>query len=149
MEKVTLKVGGMTCVVCAGNVKKALLSLDGVETAEVNVASEKASVVYNSEKLSQSDLKKAIKDAGYYVVDRKKSLELEQISKKKEAQRKKLQLILALVFTILLFYIAMAPMISFVSLAFPKAISPNSESTAKYYALVQARVGNSRNACGN
>lgn len=137
MEKTVLKIGGMTCVVCAGNVEKALLALDGVSSAEVNVASEKATVVYDSEKLSKSEMAAAVKNAGYYVIDRAKSLELEQISKKKESAKKRLQLIAAIIFAVPLFYIAMAPMITFVSLPFPEAISPNSPETAKYYALVQ------------
>ncbi len=40
----TLEVAGMTCASCAGRVEKALLAVPGVQRAQVNLATEKASV---------------------------------------------------------------------------------------------------------
>lgn len=38
----TLEIEGMTCASCVGRVEKALKSLEGVESAHVNLATEKA-----------------------------------------------------------------------------------------------------------
>ena len=40
----TLDIGGMTCASCVGRVEKALIRLDGVEAAAVNLATEVATV---------------------------------------------------------------------------------------------------------
>ena len=44
MSTVTLDISGMTCAACAGRVEKALSGVDGVETAQINLALEKAEV---------------------------------------------------------------------------------------------------------
>ena len=41
----TLEIEGMTCASCVGRVEKALKSVEGVESAHVNLATEKA-VIY-------------------------------------------------------------------------------------------------------
>jgi len=64
-ETVILRIGGMTCAVCEKTVTDALRQLDGVLTVTVNLASEKASVMYNPRMTTLADLKKAIEDAGY------------------------------------------------------------------------------------
>ena len=48
-EQIILKVGGMTCATCEKTVTDALKQLDGVVKVTVNLATEKASVTYNSE----------------------------------------------------------------------------------------------------
>ena len=42
----TIPIGGMTCAACAQRVEKALKKLEGVNSAAVNLATEKATVVY-------------------------------------------------------------------------------------------------------
>jgi len=49
------------------NVRSALQSLDGIETAEVSLSSEDAVVVFQPEKVSIEDMKKAVKKAGYGI----------------------------------------------------------------------------------
>ncbi|MFZ2538146.1 MAG: heavy metal translocating P-type ATPase, partial [Oscillospiraceae bacterium] len=138
MEKLTLKIGGMTCASCSANVQKALSKLDGVTSAEVNIANEKATIEFDSEKQTKQTIEATVKSAGYYVVDKAKSIELEQINRKKEVLIQKLKLIVASVFTIPLFYIAMAPMIKFVTLPYPNFLRP--EQNAALFALVQVAL---------
>ena len=45
-EKITLPIGGMTCASCAGHVENALKKVPGVISADVNLATEKATVEY-------------------------------------------------------------------------------------------------------
>ncbi len=70
-KKAELKVAGMVCVACTQAIEKALRNLDGVASASVNLGTETASVEYNPEKLRLADLEKAVRDAGYDVIDEK------------------------------------------------------------------------------
>jgi P-type Cu+ transporter len=60
-----LAISGMTCTTCAGRVEKALLAVPGVVRAEVNLASEKASVEGVAGVLRPTDLLVAVQRAGY------------------------------------------------------------------------------------
>lgn len=63
----TLSIQGMTCASCVGRVEKALKKVDGVEQANVNLATEQA-VVESSAPLDRAALVKAVERAGYDVV---------------------------------------------------------------------------------
>jgi len=63
----TLKVIGMSCAGCAGNVEKALKGVAGVTKATVNLKAGNATVEYDPEKATDKDLAKAVKNAGYGV----------------------------------------------------------------------------------
>ncbi|MBM4463411.1 MAG: copper-translocating P-type ATPase [Chloroflexi bacterium] len=67
-SEVTLGLVGMTCVNCAQTIEKALQDVDGVISASVNFAAEKAIVRYNPETVTLAALKKAVSDAGYQAV---------------------------------------------------------------------------------
>lgn len=68
MEKITLKVEGMSCMHCVGAVKKAVSALDGVSVVEVDLKGKTAEVVYDKSKLSRDTIVKAIEEQGYNVV---------------------------------------------------------------------------------
>lgn len=65
MEAKTFDIEGMTCASCAQTVEKATAKLSGVSKATVNLATEKLNVEYDENKLSESDIQKAVSDAGY------------------------------------------------------------------------------------
>lgn len=60
-----LKVDGMSCGSCAARVENGLNSLDGV-WARVNLEKEEV-LVYMKQEYGDSELKQAVKDAGYVV----------------------------------------------------------------------------------
>jgi Cu+-exporting ATPase len=60
-----LKVTGMHCNGCAGNVKKALLGISGVEQAEVELAAARATIRMDSSRVTREDLENAVRSAGY------------------------------------------------------------------------------------
>ena len=62
----TLSIEGMTCASCVGRVEKALKKVDGVEKAEVNLATEKA-LIHASQPLDRALLIKAVRRAGFDV----------------------------------------------------------------------------------
>jgi Cu+-exporting ATPase len=64
-EKVSLKVGGMTCATCVKTIEKSLRRLDGISSVNVNLGAEKAYVTYNPRVVTVSEMKEAIEKAGY------------------------------------------------------------------------------------
>jgi len=68
-EKATLPIGGMRCASCVTHVEKALKGVEGVLDASVNLATEKATVEYIPTLTSLTDLKRAVRDAGYEVME--------------------------------------------------------------------------------
>ncbi len=67
IEKTTVSVGGMTCASCVANIEKALAKVPGIISANVNLASEKATVEYLAGEVSIVDFKRAVKGAGYSI----------------------------------------------------------------------------------
>lgn len=65
IEARELAISGMTCATCAGRVEMALLASPGVTRAEVNLASETASVEGVAGVLRPADLIAAVQRAGY------------------------------------------------------------------------------------
>lgn len=65
MEEKSYIVTGMTCASCAAHVQKAVARLDGVESCEVNIATEKMNVRYDGQRLDFEKLQKAVENAGY------------------------------------------------------------------------------------
>jgi len=63
--KVSLSIKGMTCAACVSAVEKAIGSIYGVVSVNVNLATEKAVVEYIPTLTGIEDIRKAVKDAGY------------------------------------------------------------------------------------
>jgi len=63
-SRLELQIGGMTCAACAARVEKKLNKLDGVE-ANVNYATELATVVYNPAEVELAGLVRTVEAAGY------------------------------------------------------------------------------------
>jgi P-type Cu+ transporter len=64
----TLPILGMTCASCVSRVERALRKPPGVLKADVNLATEKATVTYVPGQASRADLVAAVKAAGYDVI---------------------------------------------------------------------------------
>ena len=62
---IVLPVRGMTCASCVRRVERALGKIDGVESASVNLATERATVRYAPELVGPDDFKQAVERAGY------------------------------------------------------------------------------------
>lgn len=68
LSRQIIPIKGMTCASCAERIRKALLELPGVISADVNLATEQARVEYIPTQLGIRELRKVIKDAGYEVL---------------------------------------------------------------------------------
>lgn len=63
----TVTVKGMTCASCSAAVERNISKADGVVKATVNLATEKLTVEYDSEKISIEDMASRIDKLGYKV----------------------------------------------------------------------------------
>ena len=126
MKNVIFNIDGMSCVVCSGSCKKALLALDGVKRADVNFASGKAVVEYDDKKLTEDDLAAAVIKAGYTPRFEKKKEEKKGFDK---------DLAVTLVRVVLAAALLLWSMLPMMGVPYPSAISP--EGNPFVYALVQ------------
>lgn len=128
MKKTTIIISGMSCAACSAAAERALNKIDGV-TASVNLMAEKAYIEYDETKATKEDFRKAIEKEGFKVIDEATRDKLREEQKAKAFRKAKLKMIVAVVFTVPLFYIAMAPMINL--------WSPVTPSTPRLYACIQ------------
>lgn len=135
-KTVTIPIGGMTCAACARRVEKAISKLDGVVNANVNLATEKATVEYDTAKIRLSAIRQAIEKAGYKALEiEKNTVDEDRLRKQKEIRTLWIKFAISAVFGLTLLYFAMTPMLSWWPFPIPEALEP-----MKYpirYALLQ------------
>lgn len=115
MEKeITLNIVGMSCAACAASIEKVTRKLDGVSLSEVNLATNQAHIIYDTEKVKLLDIKNKIVKAGF------EPRELEEITQEMlldeeeaEHRSKKRKLILATCFSVPLLYLSMGHMLPY------------------------------------
>ncbi len=69
LSRAELKLSGMSCAACASRVERVLNKVPGVNSATVNLATEKAVVEYNPLEVDVPQFKKAVSDAGYKAAE--------------------------------------------------------------------------------
>lgn len=74
-KKTTFNITGMTCAACANRIEKNLNKMDDVE-ANVNLTTEKATIIYNPSSTSSTDLSNTIEKTGYGVLNEKVDLDV-------------------------------------------------------------------------
>ncbi|MCX7741110.1 MAG: heavy metal translocating P-type ATPase [Meiothermus sp.] len=114
VAEVEFGVTGMTCAACAVRVERALRKLDGVLEASVNLVTERATVRFLPASLGPGQLKRAIRDAGYGVVEAasgKDRLDMEREARCQEIASLRRAFLLAAGFSLPLFLLAMLPML--------------------------------------
>ncbi|HCQ5548336.1 TPA: copper-translocating P-type ATPase [Clostridioides difficile] len=139
-KKIDMKIDGMTCAACAKAVERVVKKLDGVESISVNIATDKANIDYNPSKVKLSQIKAAIEKAGYKPIEEvRNKVDVDEDKLRKEREMKSLfvKFIVAIVFAVPLFYIAMGPMIikPIGSWPLPEIINPMKNTFN--YALIQ------------
>lgn len=85
-KKETFSVLKMTCTSCAAGVEKTISSLEGVNFAAVNFATESVQVDYIPSKINPIDIQKAIRESGYDMIieeDKSHKETLEEIHDKR------------------------------------------------------------------
>ncbi len=121
IEKVSLPIQGMTCASCVDKVEKALKGLDGVISANVNLASERATVEYIPSLVGMSDFKRAVSSAGDYKVLEEKREDQERIARENYYQQLKTRFFISAALTALILIGSMKRFIPGLS-AFPSTV---------------------------
>ncbi len=122
---VTIPIGGMTCAACAQRIEKTLSKMEGVAGASVNLATEKATVTYDPNKVRLSAIRQNIEKLGYKALTaQRNTVDEDKLRKEKEIRMMWVKFIVSAVFGIPLLYIAMAPMLTWVYLPVPKFLDP-------------------------
>ena len=120
MRDYTFKVEGMSFSACANRVERITKKIDGVESANVNFATEKLTVRVDAEKVRYSDIKLAVDKAGFKLI--KEEDQIKEVSKKKDESKILLnRFIFSLIFTVPLLIISMGHM---VGMPLPSIIDP-------------------------
>lgn len=113
IREVSIPISGMTCAACAKAVERYIKKLPGIQDAGVNLASEKAKVIYDSRQVRISEIKEAIVKAGYQPLEIETGSQIDHERERREKEIKYLRtrFIAAVCFTIPLLYISMGHML--------------------------------------
>ena len=112
--EITITVGGMTCANCSSRVERSLKKLDGVLDAAVNLTTERATIQYLPDTVSPAELKAAIRNAGYDVLETeagKDRADTEREARERELMQLRRDLTIAAAFTIPILLLEMIPML--------------------------------------
>lgn len=134
IREVTIPISGMTCASCANAIEKSIRKLNGIKEVNVNFATEKARIVYDSTGTRISEIKDAISKAGYRALEIEAG---EQVDHEKERREKEMKTLwkkfsIATIFTVPLLYIAMGHLLG---LPLPEIIMP--EMNPLNFGLIQ------------
>jgi len=124
-REVSIPIGGMTCAACAKAIERAIKRLPGVDEVSVNLATEKARVVYNPAMVRLSEIKQAIIKAGYKPLeaeDGEQRVDQEKLRRQRELKDLRTRLVVSIIFAVPLLYIAMGHMLG---LPLPEVIMPD------------------------
>jgi P-type Cu+ transporter len=86
-KQLTLPITGMTCANCVATVERNLKKLEGMNTAVVNLSSERATVEFDSAKLGLTDMIARVQRAGYGVATGDADLIIKHLSDDNDARR--------------------------------------------------------------
>src|SRR5688500_2385759 len=86
-KQLTLPITGMTCANCVATVERNLKKLEGMNTAVVNLSSERATVEFDSAKLGLADMIARVQRAGYGVATGEAELMIKRLSDDNDARR--------------------------------------------------------------
>ncbi|MFA6106168.1 MAG: heavy metal translocating P-type ATPase [Patescibacteria group bacterium] len=103
MKTLKLDVSGMHCASCAAIIERSLKKTAGVKNASVNLASEKATVIFDEKKLDAELIIKAIEKAGYGAKSPGGEKE-EAKSKREELKSQFNKLLASLILSLPMFY---------------------------------------------
>ncbi len=117
-----LAIDGMTCASCSAAVERALKKQAGVSSVSVNLATNKATLVYDPAQVKLGTLKAAVEKAGYGAREIIEGQKQDAEAQRREAELKTMtnRLILASVFAIPLLYIAMGHMFPSLNVPMPE-----------------------------
>jgi len=108
MKKAVISISGMHCASCAQNIEKSLKKLKGVSSANVNFATEKATVEFNEKITNESKVSAVIEKLGYNVIKEhhEEVVDKERMEREHEIKHMKRLFIISLILTIPIFILS-------------------------------------------
>lgn len=144
VEEKKYKINGMTCTACARAVERAVKKLDGVSEADVNYATEYLNISYENEKVNESQIKKAVKKAGYSLSE-EEGYSISADNNEKQKKKMRNQLIFSAVFTVPLLLLAMLPMAGVkLPLFIDPAYNPKTFSMVQLFLVIPVAAAGNR-----
>ena len=107
VEQQNLAIKGMTCASCVGRVERALVRVEGVESVEVNLVSERASIVGSVDSLRLINAVQRLGFEAHAVEDVHRARQEQHVHQEAEQHRLKSQCLWALAMTCPIFIIEM------------------------------------------
>ncbi len=101
-EHAEFKITGMTCASCSSRIDRVVNKLDGVSNASVNLTTEKATVDFDSDKLTREEIIERIERLGFGAAVMTDDIDVDA-EKDKEARTLKRKLIISVILTTPLF----------------------------------------------
>ncbi|MDU1910541.1 heavy metal translocating P-type ATPase [Fusobacterium sp.] len=133
LKDVELDIDGISCQVCVNKIEKKVSKLNGVKSVIVNLANSRGKIVYDSDVIKLSEILEVMKKMGYTGTKHEESSEnLKDREKEEHLKREFLEFKIAIIFSAIVFYIAMGTM---VGLPVPPIISP--DNNPLNFAIVQ------------
>jgi len=86
-KHLTLPILGMTCANCVATVERNLKKVDGVDSANVNLSSERAAVSYDPQKANLGDFIDRVQRAGYEIAMGEASLGIKNLADSSDVRR--------------------------------------------------------------
>lgn len=86
-KQVVLPVTGMTCANCVATIERNVKKLDGVDTVNVNLASERATVSFDPQKLSLENILAKVERAGYGIAKGEAVFKLKHLGDSNDGRR--------------------------------------------------------------
>lgn len=86
-KQIILPITGMTCANCVATVERNIKKIDGVQTANVNLSSERATVEYDASLVTVEDVIGRIDKAGYGVASGEADILIQRLSDDNDARR--------------------------------------------------------------
>lgn len=133
LKDIELDIDGISCQVCVNKIEKKVSKLNGVKSVAVNLANSRGKIVYDSDVIKLSEILEVMEKMGYTGTRHEESSENQKDKEKEDhLKREFLEFKIAIVFSAIVFYIAMGTM---VGLPVPYIISP--DTNALNFAIVQ------------
>jgi len=136
-KSIELAVDGMTCASCSAAVERAVKKLGGVLSVSVNLTTNRAAIEYDTSKVKLSEIKAAITGAGYtpQEIEGEAARDIESEQRRRVLKNMRIRLIIAIIFSTPILYIAMAHMFPVLNLPIPYFMG--SHDFPLVFALVQ------------
>ncbi|MDN6062566.1 MAG: cation transporter, partial [Staphylococcus simulans] len=99
MEKAEFKISGMTCAACSSRIERVLSRTEGIDQANVNLVTEKASIEYDQSHVDMDQVFEKVKQLGYEPIALETADEA-KARKNQELNRQKMKFIIAMILSL-------------------------------------------------